>query len=110
MSAETVIRIPERKKPAACDECSGEFVAAGPTGYRADRPLCDRCVFELSPQLGMVLALISATRSFGQLSRRAGDAAAGELVAFARVYETFVAKHGPRRDSVLPAGPEQDPP
>lgn len=99
---EAVIRIPERAEPVACDECSCEFSATGPTGYRGDQPVCDRCLFDLAPQLGMVLVLVSITRSFGQLSRRAGDAAAGELVTFARVYETFAAKHGPRREAPLP--------
>lgn len=100
-AGDLAIRVPDEPRRVRCEVCDDGFLAAGPTGFSERRPVCDRCLFDLSPQLGMVLALVSVTRSFGQLPRRAGERAADELVAFSRVYEAFAAKHGPRRELVL---------
>ena len=92
----------------SCDTCGTRFVAAGPTAYSSDRPpgnpLCDACVFDHDVQLAMVLAAVSVLRAFGSAEPSEADAqAALDLLSFARIYEAFAEKHGPRREPSLPA-------
>ncbi len=83
-----------------CAACGDQDTGGGPVGHRGERPLCDRCLLEASPPLGMVMALIAVTRACGAMAAPAsGDwqAALRQLGIFARVYECFAAKSGPRR-------------
>ena len=98
-----------RAAPAArrvrCVSCGAAFVASGPTAYADDEPLCDVCVFEHDAQLAMVLAAVSVLRAFGSGEPSQDDAqAALDLLGFARLYETFADRYGPRREPQHPVG------
>ena len=87
---------PPETRCTRCDSVAG----SGPVGYCADRPLCDGCLLECSPQLGMVLALVAAARHYA--SSRSKDPQElqerlAELGAFARLYGLFAAAAGPPR-------------
>ncbi len=98
----------------ACAACGEEFTGGGPLGHRDEDPVCDLCLFDGSPELGMVAALISVTRALAAIHARAGDAgleALEQLGFFARVYELVAAKSGPRRIlPLLDLGSEDDEP
>lgn len=87
-----------------CSACGETFAGGGPTAYADRRPLCDRCVFDHDAQLAMVLAAVSVLRAFAASEPSAADQqAALDLLRFARLYETFAAKHGgARREPQLP--------
>lgn len=94
------IRVPKIEREVECPRCGLSFFAAGPTGFCAGEPVCDRCLFEGSIQLGMLLALASVTRGFGRLeptTQKHVNAMLVELRAFARAYERFAARYGPPR-------------
>ncbi len=100
------IRIPEPAGPARCARCRVRFSAAGPTGHAEDRPICDMCLLEGSPKLGMVLALVAVVRAFGTVQPSDHEdyrEALAELGAFARIYERFAAKAGPARVFRIPS-------
>ncbi len=81
---------------ALCLESTG----AGPVGYRDEDPICDRCLLDHCVELGMVIALVSLTREYGALEPESEEewrAALAELGAFARIYERFALRSGPRR-------------
>ena len=59
------IRIPQPAGPANCAACRARFPAAGPTGYAEDLLICDMCLLENAPELGMVIALVAVVRAFG---------------------------------------------
>jgi hypothetical protein len=100
---EVVIRAAQASEPVRCDSCRSLFLSAGPTAYADDAPLCDRCVFEHDAQLAMVLAAVSVLRAFGSEAPSPADQqAALDLLGFARLYETFAAQHGPRREPEMP--------
>lgn len=83
-----------------CADCGQAFTGGGPVGHRGEEPLCDYCLFEGSPQLGMVMALISVTRACAAIYRRVSavwQEPLWELGAFANIYECFAAKSGPAR-------------
>lgn len=102
--AKVVIRAADGSRTVSCDACRTVFLAAGPTAYADDRPLCDACVFEHDAQLAMVLAAVSVLRAFGASEPSTADMqSAVDLLGFARIYETFAAKHGPRREPRLPS-------
>lgn len=103
------IQVVEASEEVSCAVCGALFIAAGPTGFQDDRPLCDLCMLHREGQLGMVLALVAVTRSYGgaspsSLSEEVADKA--ELMAFARIYETFASSFAPARpvnpDSLWP--------
>lgn len=97
---EWLIRLPEATADVLCRRCRGELRLAGPTGYHRGSPVCDPCLLEGCPPLGMVLALVAVTRTFGGLEEVVGaeaDEALEELGAFARIYERFAAASGPPR-------------
>lgn len=107
---EVVIRVAEMTEPVRCDSCRTQFLAAGPTAFANDAPLCDRCVFEHDAQLAMVLAAVSVLRAFGVVDPSELDQqAALDLLGFARLYETFAVQHGPRREPELPTPPPTPP-
>ena len=94
------IRIPEPAGPVACAHCHSRFTAAGPTGYAEDRVICDMCLLEGAPELGMVIALVAVVRAFGAVQPADHEDyrnALSEIGAFARIYERFAAKSGPPR-------------
>lgn len=94
------IRIPRSSREVECPRCGLSFFAAGPTGFCAGEPVCDRCLFEGSAQLGMLLALASVTRGFGRLvpaSQKHANAMLVSLGSFARTYESFASRFGPPR-------------
>ncbi|MEM6797495.1 MAG: hypothetical protein AAF725_26240, partial [Acidobacteriota bacterium] len=83
----------------------------GPTGFQDERPLCDLCMLHREGQLGMVLALIAVTRSYGSASPASVSqerADTSELMAFARIYEAFASSFAPFRpvhpDLLWPGG------
>lgn len=94
------IRIPTSPGRATCGLCGRRYVAAGPTGHVEDEPICDLCMLERDQQLGMVLALVAVTRSYGRgwpLDELEENNARLELMAFARIYETQAANYAPAR-------------
>ncbi|RMH15640.1 MAG: hypothetical protein D6696_20115 [Acidobacteria bacterium] len=102
------VRVPAVPAVVACPRCDGELIAAGPTGYADDEPICDSCLFAACQQLGMMLALASVSRTYAIAAAaepRERRAALAELGAFARIYERFAARHAPLRLFVpRPAG------
>lgn len=94
------IRVPREAHEVECPRCGLRFFAAGPTGFCAGKPVCDRCLFEGSPQLGMLLALVSMTRGFARLvpmSELHAEATLEMLGTFAYTYELFASRFGPPR-------------
>ncbi len=84
---------------APCRLCAAE-TGSGPVGYRGDEPICDLCLLEDAPVLGMVLALVAVVRAYASVVPASTDERRGalnELGAFARIYEAFAAKSGPMR-------------
>lgn len=99
------IRIPIPAGEVDCPGCGVKFMAAGPTGYVGEQPICDMCLLEGSQPLGMLLALAAVVRAFGALDATAGSDyvdASEQLAAFARIYEIVAAKSGPPRPFRIP--------
>ncbi len=91
--------------PTACAACGHEVAGGAPLGLRGEEPLCDPCLLEASPQLGLVLALAAVARAFGVACRKArgqDPEALEELGLFARIYERIAAKAGPMRVFRIP--------
>ncbi|MEM8996083.1 MAG: hypothetical protein AAGF23_14950, partial [Acidobacteriota bacterium] len=94
------IRVPREASRVCCPLCAASFVAAGPTGYVDDRPICDLCLLERETQLGLVLALVAVTRSYGAVwpqDELEEEHARLELMAFARVYDAKASSFAPAR-------------
>ena len=94
------IRLAQPTRGMICPICGRHFLAAGPTGFLDDEPICDFCLLERVEELGMVLALISVGRLFAvsrYRSREEYDAALAEFGAFARIYERVASRSGPPR-------------
>lgn len=94
------IRLPDHPGATACARCGERFRAAGPTGHANDEPICDLCLIECEEQLGMVLALITISRSYGGERHETPEEhweALEELGAFVRIYEQVAARCGPPR-------------
>ncbi len=88
---------------APCRLCAAE-TGSGPVGYRGEEAICDLCLLEDSPALGMVLALVAVTRAYGSVEPASTDEqrqGLDVLGAFARIYERVAAKSGPAR-RILP--------
>lgn len=99
------IRVPRQPAEVECPHSRKTFWAVGPTAYENDQPISDLAMLDGCRELGMLLALAAVTRAFGAVSLAApevGREALYQLAAFARVYETFAAKSGPRRPFDLP--------
>jgi len=111
------IRVPAPSREVDCPGCGHRFLAAGPTGFADDRPICDGCLFGCSHPLGMLLALAAVARLFGGaepvLSPTYG-AMLDDLTAFTRVYAHYAAQWGPLRpfhlDELLEALEEEGEP
>ncbi len=91
--------------PTACAACGHEFAGGAPLGLRDEEPLCDLCLLEASPQLGLMLALVSVARAYAVAcgkGRKQNPEALEELGFFARVYERIAAKSGPMRRFRVP--------
>lgn len=98
------IRLPDQPGWTDCARCGERFRAAGPTGHANDEPICDLCLLECEEQLGMVLALVAISRSYGGERHETPEEhweALEELGAFVRVYEQVAARTGPPRQ-ILP--------
>lgn len=96
---------------AVCAACGREITGSGPAGYRDDDPVCDPCLFEGNPTLGLVLALVAVNRCYGALTRGRGEElwdALKEMGIFARVYESVAAKAGPARLFRVPGFTDRD--
>ncbi len=94
------IRLASPARKVHCPHCGRHFLAAGPTGFRDEEPVCDLCLLEKVEELGMVLAMIAVVRVFAVSryeSRPEYVAALYELGGFARVYEQVAARSGPPR-------------
>ncbi len=105
-AGEFSIRIPEPAGQARCGRCRTRFSAAGPTGFAEDVPICDLCLLENSPELGMVMAVVAVVRAFGTArpsSHEDYHEALYELGAFARIYDRFASKSGPARVFRIPS-------
>lgn len=100
------IRVPGEAEDIQCPRCGIDLKAAGPTGFAAEAPICDVCLLEASPHLGMVLALVAVARAHAELPRATHAPgywlALEELGAFVRIYDRFAAKAGPRRSLLRP--------
>lgn len=104
------VRIPPDPGQISCPRCGTAFRAAGPTGYADAHPICDLCLLESCHALGMVLALVTVTRGFGQLERADEQLfweSLGSLGIFARIYERFAAQSGPARSFEVPRFDEE---
>ena len=89
-----------------CATCNETITGGGLVGHLGEEVVCDLCLLEKSPKLGMAMALIAVNRLYVVASESAPEdslAALMELGAFARVYEIFAAKSGPMRTFRLPA-------
>lgn len=94
------VRIPPTPDIVTCPRCSARLFAGGPTGFQGDDPICDACLLEAAPELGMVLVLVAMARLFGgppPTKDEGGRVSLVELGAFARVYERFAAERSPTR-------------
>lgn len=94
-----------------CAQCI-EPTGAGPVGYLDEEPVCDRCLLHNCAELGMVIAVIAVTRDYGAFEPQSEAewlAALAELGAFARIYERFALRSGPRR-RILDLGDPEDGP
>ncbi|MEO1369292.1 MAG: hypothetical protein AAFX50_19105 [Acidobacteriota bacterium] len=94
------IRVPRVASRVCCPICTSSFVAAGPTGHLDDRPICDLCLLERETQLGLVLALVAVTRSYGggwPQDELEEEHARIELMAFARIYDAKASRFAPAR-------------
>lgn len=94
------IGVPGFPEGVACGVCGVMVLAAGPTGFQGEHPVCDACLLERSPELGMVLVLVAVARLFGTLRVRNADhqlQALLELGAFVRLYERYASRHAPTR-------------
>jgi len=94
------IQVPEPQRRLVCPRCDTLFLAAGPTGHEAGRPICDLCLLEGSHELGVLLALASTARIFGAFETEDAaeyEQALGDYGAFARIYEVIAARSGPPR-------------
>jgi hypothetical protein len=101
------IRIPVPAGEACCPRCLRRFLAAGPTGFVDEQPICDLCLLDGSQPLGMLLALAAVVRTFGAVEPEREEErleASEELAAFARIYERVAAKSGPPRAFEFPEG------
>lgn len=99
------IRMPIAPGRVSCLQCHLRFLAQGPTGFIDDQPICDMCLLEADHDLGLLMALASVTRSFGELRDvTSGEymEALAELGAFARIYDQIAAKTGPPRTFRVP--------
>ncbi len=86
---------------ALCLEATG----TGPVGYLDKKPVCDMCLLLNCQGLGMVLALVAVTREYGAFepeSEAEWKGAMAQLGAFARVFERFSVRFGPRRRILKP--------
>ena len=100
------IRIPAPSGLVECARCRTRFTAAGPTGYAEEVEICDMCLLEAAPELGMVIALVAVVRAFGTVAPSDHEdyrEALAEIGAFARVYEKFAARSGPPRVFRVPS-------
>lgn len=98
------IRLPDRAGAVECARCGQRFHAAGPTGHANEEPICDLCMLECEEALGMVLALVAISRSYGGAGYATVEErwdALVELGAFVRIYERVAARSGPARE-ILP--------
>jgi len=94
------IRIPVPPVCVPCADCGVMVLVAGPTGYREDMAVCDACLLDGAPDLGMVLVLVAVARLFGSLRLRGGEhqlQALLELGAFVRLYERYASCRAPTR-------------
>ena len=98
------IRIPPKRESVACGGCGKVFEIGGPTGFEAEIPVCDPCLLEGAPILGLLLALAHITRVYGAFRPEKAEDLRRALVdygAFARIYEHVAAKEGPVRPFFL---------
>jgi hypothetical protein len=98
------IRIPKVRERTECSRCGKDFEAGGPTGFEDELPVCDPCLLEGSPLLGLLLALAAVTRSYGAFRSEKTEEQRLALMdygAFARIYEHIAAKEGPARPFFL---------
>jgi len=103
------IRLPDRAGAVECARCGERFHASGPTGHANEEPICDLCMLECVEELGMVLALISICRSYGDVPYQTPEqhwVALEEMGAFVRIYARFAARSGPARE-ILRRRPER---
>ncbi len=94
------VRVPDAPNRVVCLRCEVQFLAAGPTGYQDQTPICDACLLENAPELGMILVLVAMARLFSAPpppSDRGERVSLVELGAFARVYERFASERAPTR-------------
>jgi hypothetical protein len=104
------IQVPRPQCQLVCPRCDILFLAAGPTGHEAGKPICDLCLLEGAHELGVLLALASTARVFGAFETEDAveyEQVLGEYGNFARIYECIAARSGPPRlfpSAVLEAG------
>ncbi len=97
------IRIVE-SSGALCAACGIEATGAGPVGHRDEEPICDLCLLECSPDLGLLLGLAAVNRAYAKGGGNAAEQqeALEELGAFARIYHRVASKSWPARIFRIP--------
>jgi hypothetical protein len=104
------IRIPTTRESMECGHCGRTFEIGGPTGFEAEKPICDPCLLEGSPLLGVLMALAAITRTYGAFRSEKSEELRLALMdygAFARIYEHINAKEGAARPFFLDGIPEE---
>ncbi len=98
------IQLPGAPGRAWCAHCGQELRAEGPTGFVAAGPICDLCLLQGSPRLGMVLVLVAHARVVAsaftaESSTGAYWEALGEIGTFCQSFERLMT--GPVRTDIL---------
>ncbi len=82
-----------------CARCGAE-TGRGPVGWNAtaDRPICDACLIEVSPHVGMVLNVALIFRQVGAIEPGEDQLELiYQVLMLARVYESAASKVWPAR-------------
>ncbi len=76
--------------------CCDTALGPGPTGFRDNEPLCELCMIDDSPRLGIVLMLVAMARACTQGHRRypAAPIFVGQLMVFARLFDNVFRREG----------------
>ncbi len=89
----------DREHFGACVRCGSE-VGSGPARWsaQAQRPVCDACLIEVSPHLGMVLNVALIFRQVGRIEPGEDQLELiYQVLMLARIYESAASKIWPAR-------------
>ncbi len=89
---------------ALCVACGSHDTGAGPVGFLDEEPICDLCLLEASPDLGLLLGVAAVNRAYAQGSGSPAEQqeALEELGACARIYHGVASRSWPLRIFRIP--------